>query len=147
MAKNWCQNITDNMTFWYLKVWFCRIFKKRIKYSFWKITNYLKYFENTLKNSDDLKCSAGYIRTWTIIRAKRAVCKVTSMILRCRLDVDNFKNISNNFGGQNHPFLPFFIQVMPLIYQFGLKCWFWPPKWLNIFLNYFYVNGSEKPYQ
>ena len=27
--------------------------KKRKKYYFWKINNYLKYFENTLNNSDD----------------------------------------------------------------------------------------------
>ena len=56
-----------------------------------------------------------------IVRAKRGVCNVTSNIVCCREDANNFKNIVAHFGGQNH-------QFGPLKYHFRLKMVILTPK-------------------
>ena len=65
----------------------------------------MKYLKNALKNY--LFLGAGWEDhcKYSIIRAKRGVCKVTGMVFLWNEDANNFKNISDQFGGQNCYFL------------------------------------------
>ena len=58
-------------------------FEKNLRKEKILFLKYQQLLEITLNKSADGKCSEGCIWRWTIIRAERAVCKVSGMIFRC----------------------------------------------------------------
>ena len=60
--------------------------------------------KNTLKKCRIFDSVRDDLRRCAIIWVKRGVYKVLDMVFRCREDANNFKNIFNHFGGQNHYF-------------------------------------------
>ena len=84
IRKKWMQNFTEVGTIWYLSVLIWRIFKKRKNTIFEKSTiiwNILKIHWIIVLIG---RCSEEFIWRITIIRAKRAVCKVTGIVFHCR---------------------------------------------------------------